>query len=192
MTLVVMTEGKLDFYTDQGIRGKTQDPVLGATARLLRTPAWTVSAYVSLKPPLTTTYDVYRSGWDHGAGITARWQPSPRHVAYGGLGFVRRPHGSGPYDHLAFGSMRDAWGAHLGWEWRPSARWRPYLDLVLQSGFLPPQAWQKLDRPSLQHDLGIHWQPGRDWVLTFRYMNNVTHNENTADMGFGAALTVRF
>jgi len=192
MALVVMAHGELVFYSDQGIRGKPQDPVLGVTARLASGGAWNVSAYASVKPPTTTMYDVFRSGWDHGAGITARWQPSPRHVLHGGAGFIRRPGGSDAYEHLAFGSMRDAWGAHLGWEWRPSARWRPYLNLIAQSGFLPPQPGQKLDRGSLQHDLGIHWQPGRSWALTFRYVNNVTHNENTADMGLGAALTWSF
>ena len=57
--------------------------------------------------------------------------------------------------------------------------------------FLPPQLHQHLDRPSLQHDLGVHWQVHPRWLLTLRYLNNLTHNENTADMGFGFSLSTR-
>jgi hypothetical protein len=49
-----------------------------------------------------------------------------------------------------------------------------------------------LDRPSLQHYLGFHWQIKKDLVFTFRYLNNITHNENTADMGFELSLTASF
>jgi hypothetical protein len=33
------------------------------------------------------------------------------------------------------------------------------------------------------------WQLGRRTVFTFRYLNNITHNENTADMGFVLGLS---
>ncbi|HEX9011479.1 MAG TPA: DUF3187 family protein [Holophagaceae bacterium] len=192
VTMMVMTYGHLDFYSDQSVRGKTQDPTLGVLHRISGGPTWTLSAYLSLKPPLTTTYGVFRSGWDHAAGLTGRWQPSPRHVFYGGFGFIRRPGGSAAYNTMAFGSFRDAWGGHGTWEYRRWRKIRPFLQLYLESGFLPKQPYQKLDRPSLQHDLGFHWQLGKATVFTFRYLNNITHNENTADMGFGISLTTSF
>ncbi|WP_257309410.1 DUF3187 family protein [Geothrix fuzhouensis] len=192
ITLMVMTNGHLVFYSDQPIRGKTQDPTIGLTHELSSGPTWRLSAYMSLKPPMTTTYDIYRSGWDHSLGLTGRWQPNTHHVFYGGLGFIRRPGGSAAYNTMAFGSLRDAWGAHSTWEYRRWHKVRPFLQLYLQSGFLPKQPYQKLDRPSLQHDLGFHWQIKKDVVFTFRYLNNITHNENTADMGFGASLTASF
>ncbi|MDE2103324.1 MAG: DUF3187 family protein [Patescibacteria group bacterium] len=192
VTLMVMTHGHLDFYSDQSIRGKTQDPTIGLLHRITGGPTWTLSAYVSLKPPMTTTYGIYRSGWDHAAGLTGRWQPSLHHVFYGGFGFIRRPGGSAAYNTMAFGSFRDAWGAHGTWEYRRWRKVRPFLQLYLESGFLPKQPYQKLDRPSLQHDLGFHWQFRKAMVFTFRYLNNITHNENTADMGFGISLTASF
>jgi hypothetical protein len=98
LTLVVMTNGKLDFYSDQAIRGKTQDATIGVLHRFAGGPTWNFSAYLSIKPPLTTAYNVYRSGWDHSAGITGRWQPVSRHVFYWGGGFIRRPAGNMAYN----------------------------------------------------------------------------------------------
>lgn len=192
VTLMVMTYGHLDFYSDQIIRGKTQDPTVGLLHRVTGGPTWTLSAYLALKPPITTTYGIFRSGWDHSLGLTGRWQPNLHHVFYGGFGFIRRPSGSAAYNAMAFGSFRDAWGAHGTWEYRRWRKVRPFLQLYLESGFLPKQPYQKLDRSSLQHDLGFHWQIKKNLVFTFRYLNNITHNENTADMGFGASLTASF
>jgi len=187
LTLVVMERGELRFYSDHGIRGKPQDPVIGLTHRLFAHDRGCLSLAFSVKPPITRTYDVYRSGWDHTLALTGRWQPSQAHVFHYGAGYVARPHGSSA--HTGFGAFRDGLGAHAGWEWRPSPRFRPFLQLLYQSGYLRPQVYQKLDRPSLQHDLGFHWQLGRRTVFTFRYLNNITHNENTADMGFVLGLS---
>jgi len=192
LTLVVMTHGELKFYSDQSIRGKTQDPTLGMLHRFAGGPTWELSAYGALKPPLTATYSVYRSGWDYALGLSGRWQPLSRHVFYFGGAFVGRPAGSADYNNLAFGGMRDGWGAHGTWEYRGWPRFRPFFQLYAQSGYLPKQPYQKLDRPSLQHDLGFHWPLRKDLVLTFRYLNNLTHNENTADMGLGLSLDARF
>lgn len=192
IALMVMTHGQLVFYSDQRIRRKSQDPTFGLVHEISEGPTWKLSGYMSLKPPLTTNYDVFKSGWDHSVGLTGRWQPVTKHVFYGGFGFIRRPGGSVTYNNMAFGSLRDAWGAHTTWEYRRWRKVRTFLQLYLQSGFLPKQPYQKLDRPSLQHDLGFHWQIKKDLVFTFRYLNNITHNANTADMGFGASLTVSF
>ena len=59
-------------------------------------------------------------------------------------------------------------------------------------GYLPTQVYQKLDQYSLQHDLGFHWLLWKNTTLTFRYLNNITHNENTADMGLGLSVDARF
>jgi len=192
MALVVMTRGHLDFYTDQAIRGKPRDPTVGILHRVAGGTSWDLSAYLSLKPALTSSYNVYRSGWDHSFGLSGRWQPVARHTFYWGGGFIRRPGGSHAYNAMAFGSMRDAWGAHGTWEYRGWPRLRPFFQLYLQSGYLPEQPYQKLDRISLQHDLGFHWPFTRNTTFTFRYLNNITHNENTADMGFGVSLTMAF
>ena len=192
LTLVVMTHGQLQFFSDQPIRGKTQDPTVGLVHLVLQDPVWTVSVYGAVKPPITTTYDIYSSGWDQTLGVTARWQPGPRQVYYFGAGFIRRPGGSLAYNASPFGGMRNGWGAHGTWEYRRWQRVRPFFQLYAQTGYLRPQPSQKLDRPSLQHDLGIHWQLRRDTTLTCRYLNNITHNENTADMGLGLILTAAF
>ena len=189
VTLVVAQYGKLLFYNDQRTVGRTQDPVLGLTQRLLQTPEWTVSGTFSLKPPLTHTYEVYQSGWDQSYGITAQWRAAPRHVFYFGGAFISRPHGSPDYTALGF---RDGVGLHATWEYRKWRTVQPYLQLYWQSGYLPPQPYQHFDQPSLQHDLGVHWHWTPRTTLTFRYLNNISHNGNTADMGLGASLTAHF
>ena len=189
VTLVVAQFGKLTFFSDERVLGKPQDPVLGLTHRVLQTPAWTVSATFSLKPPLTHTYDIYRSGWDQSYGITAQWKAAPRHVFYFGGAFIQRPHGSP--DYTAFG-FKDGVGLHASWEYRKWRRVQPFFQLYWQSGYLPPHAYQQFDRPSLQHDLGVHWHWTPHTTLTFRYLNNITHNGNTVDMGLGASLTAHF
>ena len=141
---------------------------------------------------MTSLYGAYRSGWDHALGLTMRWQPSARHAFYVGGDYLRRPRGSYAYNTAPFGIIRNGWGLQGTWEYRKWNRFRPFLQLYAQSGYLPKQPYQKLDRPSLQHDLGFHWQFRQNAVFTFCYLNNITHNENTADMGLGVGLTASF
>lgn len=189
VTLAVAQHGKVVFFNNERVLGKTQDPVLGLTHRLLQTPAWTLSAAFSLKPPLTHTYDTYRSGWDQSYGLTALWRAAPRHVFYFGGAFLQRPHGSPGYTAIGF---RDGVGLHATWEYRRWRRTQPFLQFYWQSGYLPTQAYQHFDQPSLQHDLGVHWHWTPHTTLTFHYMNNITHWGNTADMALGASLTAHF
>lgn len=192
VTVMVMEYGQVRFYSDDHIRGKTQDPVLGTTLRLYQGQQWTVSAVASVKPPITEAYGLYRSGWDHSFSVSSRWQPSSNHVFYGGTGYVRRPRGNGAYNAFPLCHFRDGVGAHATWEYRRNRKLRPFIQLYYQTGYLPAQPSQSLDQGSLQHDLGIHWQVARKTVLTFRYLNNITHNANTADMGLGLSLSTLF
>ena len=45
-----------------------------------------------------------------------------------------------------------------------------------------------MDRSTLVHDLGVHCRLGPRTVATFSYVNNISHNENTADMGLALRL----
>lgn len=189
VTLAVASYGKVTFYNADRILGKTQDPVLGLTHRVLQSPKWTLSATFSFKPPVTHTYDVYQSGWDQTYGLTAQWRAASRHVFYFGGGYVHRPHGSPAYNSIGF---RDGVGVHATWEYRKWRTVQPFLQLYWQSGYLHPQPYQHFDQPSLQHDLGIYWHWTRRTTLTVHYMNNITHWGNTADMALGASLTAHF
>jgi hypothetical protein len=192
LTLAVAVHGQVTFYTEEASRGKAQDPTFGVMHRFLAGPRGELSAYLVVKPPLTTMFGVYGTGWDHGFGLTARWQVDQNHVWYAGVGFIRRPKGNLPFTTTAFGRMTGGWGAHGTWEYRRWRRLRPYVQLYAQSGFLQEQPLQNLHRPSLQHDVGCHWLFRPNAALTLRYLNNLTHNQNTADMGLGLNLTVTF
>lgn len=189
VALAVARHGKVSFYNDQRILGKPQDPVLGLTHRLVAGPDGVLSASFSLKPPLTHTYDVYRSGWDQTYGLTGAWRASRRHMLYAGAGFIRRPHGSPGYTEIGF---RNGAGAHATWEYRRWPRVQPFIQLYWQSGYLRRQPYQHFDQPSLQHDVGMHWHWTPHTTLTFHYLNNISHWGNTADMGLGASLTAHF
>lgn len=190
-TLFVIEHGKLTFFNQERTRGKLQDPTIGLTHRMLEHGGLRVSGYFSIKPPLTEMYGVYRSGFDPSIGISARFQPGKRHVFYSGIGYVARTHGSAAYNHIGDSGFRNGWGGHGTWEYRPGGRWRPFAQLYWQSGYLNKHPYQKLDRPSLQHDLGVHWQFLPKAVISFRYINNITHNANTIDVGFGLSLNFK-
>lgn len=192
VVLVVMAAGQLLFYNDETIRGKTQDPSIGLTRRLASGGTWTLSGHVSLKVPLTTTYAAYRSGWEQSYGLSGRWQPVPRHLFHFGGAFIHRPRGNAAYTAMTQGGLRDGLGAHLGWEYRRAVRLHPFFQLHFQTGLMRPQPYQKLDRSSLQHDLGFHWHFRPEAALSLHYVNNITHNENTADMALGIGLDMRF
>lgn len=192
LTLVVLEHGKVTFFNQERIRGKTQDPTVGLVHRFLEQGSWRASAHFALKPPMTQTYGVFRSGWDPTLGVSARFQSSILHVFYGGLGYVARTSGSAAYNRIGDEGFRRGWGAHGTWEYRPRGKWRPFIQLYWQSGYLKNHPYQMLDKPSLQHDLGVHWQFHSKAVMSFRYLNNITHNANTADMGLGLSLTMNF
>lgn len=192
ITLVVMERGNLRFYSDRFVRGKTQDPVLGSMHQLVERSDFTLSLALALKPPITTAYDVYRSGWDHSLSLTGKWRPFRNNILYFGSGYVRRPNGNAAFRDFPEGNFRDGLGAHVTWEYRGRSYIRPFFQFYWQSGYLHPQSGQKLDRPSLQHDLGFHWYVSSRTALTLRYLNNITHNENTADMGIGLSLVHSF
>jgi hypothetical protein len=87
--------------------------------------------------------------------------------------------------------IKDQIAGHLGWEWRGWARVRPFLVLVYHDGLTSQGPGATLDRPSVIHDLGLHLRLGPKVAATFSYINNITHNENTADMGLSLRLAVR-
>lgn len=189
VTLAVAQYGKVIFFTNERVLGKTQDPVLGLTHRLLTRGSWSLSATFSLKPPITHTYDAYRSGWDQTYGLTGAWRGRGRHAFYYGAAFIRRPNGSPAYIDIGY---RDGVGAHVAWEYRRWPTVQPFFQLYWQSGYLARMPYQHFDQASLQHDLGVHWHWTPRTTLTLRYLNNITHWGNTADMGLGVSLTAHF
>lgn len=187
--LAVIQQGSLVYYSDRSAAPRLQDPVFGLTQSLNATPDFALSANAKVKPAMMRSQVGVRAGWDWGLQLTARWSPNPSMDIYFGLGGVRRESGSLAFNQLGF---RNQFGAHFMVEgWRESA-WRPFLQLLLLSGAAYPMAGQKLGLSSLQHDLGVHWVRAPGLVFTLSYMNNITNNENTADMAFSLEMTWRF
>jgi hypothetical protein len=179
--VVVIQNGQVKYYTSSGNSGQLLDPVFGYTQRLLSSPTGSLAISGSLKPALMSTQFDLQSGWDTGAQLTGRWSPSPDLDFYYGFGGVHRESGSHSFNQFGF---RDQKGGHLMVESLVNPTWRPFFQLLYLSGSTFPLAGQRLNQPSLQHDLGVHLMLGQNQVLTLRYMNNITNNENTADMAF--------
>ena len=188
LVVAMMAKGQVTFYSDDPIKRKPQDPVLGLVHQLALGEASGLSLTASVKPPLTKTYDVYQSGWDTQLGLAGWWAFGGEELTYG-LAYTHRATGSAAYEAIGF---RDELGGHLGLRWRTKRRLQPYIQLQYLSGFARPIEGATFHRPAFTHDLGLHWFWTPKTFATFRYVNNISHNENTADMAFAAGITTRF
>jgi len=137
---------------------------------------------------MTRSYGTFRAGWDLEGGLSGWWQPNATQVVYAGLAYTHRGKGNSSYNALDYTSDL---GAHLTWQFRRNRAVQPFIQLYYLSGFTTPQPFAKLQEGSLQHDVGFHVHLDRRATLTFRYINNITHHENTDDASFAASLTWR-
>ncbi len=189
LVVAMMARGQVTFYSDDPIKRKPQDPVLGIVHQLMEGSSGGLSLTASVKPPLTKTYDVYQSGWDTQAGLSGWWDFAPGHQLTYGAAYTHRATGSAAYEQIGY---RHEAGGHLGLRWRTKKALQPYLQLQFLSGFARPIEGATFHRPAFTHDLGLHWFFTPRAFATFRYVNNVSHNENTADMAFAVGITARF
>jgi hypothetical protein len=88
--------------------------------------------------------------------------------------------------------FRDQLGIHAMVEgWRRGA-WRPFFQLVYLTGTSYPVPQTMWSKPSLQQDLGLRWLCTPNLVFTFRYLKDITTNDNTMEMGLIMEATWRF
>ncbi|BDU78373.1 DUF3187 family protein [Mesoterricola sediminis] len=180
--------GKLDFLRLGPSATRLQDPVLGLVHQLRASERGGLSATLAVKPPLANAYGTFRAGWDVAAGFSGWWRPTPGQTVYAGAAWTFRGRGNAAYDRLDY---RPDLGAHLTWEGRRGRAVQPFLQLYFLSGFSTPRPFAKLHEGSLQHDLGVHVHLSPRAFLTLRYINNITHHENTDDASFAAGVTVK-
>ncbi len=189
LVVAMMARGQVTFYSEDPIKRKPQDPVLGIVHQLFTGTEGGLSLTASVKPPLTRTYDVYESGWDTQVGASGWWDFAPGHQLTFGGAYTHRAIGSAAYEAIGY---RDEGSAHLGIRWRTSKPVQPYLQLQVLTGFARRIEGATFHRPAFTHDLGVHWFWSPRTFATFRYVNNISHNENTADMAFAVGVTTRF
>ncbi|HEX9010229.1 MAG TPA: DUF3187 family protein [Holophagaceae bacterium] len=180
--------GRLDFVREGPQPTRLQDPLIGVIHQLRQEGDTGLSATLTVKPPMTTAYGSYRSGWDVEGGLSGWWNLSPAQALYAGAAYTHRGRGNAAYNRLDYTSDL---GAHLTWVGRRNRAVQPFLQLYFLSGFSTPQPFAKLHEGSLQHDLGVHVHLDRRATLTFRYINNITHHENTDDASFAVSVTWR-
>jgi hypothetical protein len=188
LVIATMAKGKVTFYSEEPFRMKPQDPLVGIVQELFSGPEGGLSFTAVAKPPLTTTYDVYRSGLDLQAGVSGWYEDGGNHTWYGGAAYTHRSHGSAAFEEVGY---TDELGAHAGVRWRVTSRVQPFLQLYYLSGFARRRDGARFDLPAFEHDLGLHVFLTKGLALTFRYLNNISHNENTMDMAFAVGVTVK-
>lgn len=188
LSIVVIQRGEVVVFSQRSTRAHPEDPILTVLQRIHESADWTISLSGSLKVPLTRWNGVYRSDWDASASLLCQWRPSEHHTIDLGGGYLRRGiKDGGPSPFF----IKDQGAGHLGWEWR---RWpwvRPYFLLIGTSGLVSAEPGSKLHKSALIHDVGIHLRLGKSTALTLSYINNISHNENTADVGVALRLSVR-
>ncbi|WP_026853257.1 DUF3187 family protein [Geothrix fermentans] len=189
LTMAIIQKGRVVYFSQEPVRFHPVDPALTVFHRIYERPRLTVGLLGVLKIPATRFDGRFRSDWDSSAGLTFQWRISPNQVVNGGGAYLRRniQGGNGQNPFL----IKDQIAGHLGWEWHGWSRVRPFLVLVYHDGLTSQGPGATLDRPSVVHDLGMHVRLGPRTALTFSYINNITHNENTADMGLALRLAVR-
>jgi hypothetical protein len=189
MTTLIVQHGHLVHFTQTSVRLRPVDPVLAVVHRFYARPKFTISFLGALQIPATTFAGQFRSDWDSSAGVSFQWRPSQDLVINGGGAYLRRglKGGVGPSPFL----IKDQIAGHLGWEWHRWSRIRPFVVLIYHDSLTSQGPGATLDKPSVIHDLGLHVRMGARSTLTFSYINNITHNENTADMGLALRLSLR-
>jgi hypothetical protein len=189
LTFAIVQKGQVVYFSQDPVRFHPVDPVVALVHRFYESPRLTVSFLGALQIPATRFGGEFRSNWDSSAGLTFQWQLSPNQVVNGGGAYLRRniKGGIGQSPFL----IKDQIAGHLGWEWRGWSRVRPFLVLVYHDGLTSQGPGATLDKPSVIHDLGMHVRLSARTALSFSYINNITHNENTSDMGLALRLAVR-
>ncbi len=189
LTIAIIQKGQVIHFTQTPVRFRPVDPVLAVIHRLYEDPSLTLSFLGAVQIPATTFAGEFRSNWDSSADVIFQWRPTHNQAFNGGVAYLRRDMkgGNGVNPFL----IKDQIAGHLGWEWQGWSRVRPFLVLVYHDALTSQGPGATLDKPSVIHDLGVHVRLGARTAMTFSYINNITHNENTADMGLALRLTVR-
>jgi hypothetical protein len=188
LTMVVIEKGQVKFFTETPVKDRPVDPVLTLVHALSQTDTLSTSVLATVQIPTTRWAGSYRSNWDASLGLALKWEPASADLAVdAGTAYIRR---SKLLENPSPFFLKDQAAAHAALELRNWDRVHPYFMLVFVTGLTGPEPGNKLNRPSLCHDLGVHVRTGPHSVFTFGYINNITHNENTADMEFCARLTV--
>jgi hypothetical protein len=189
LTTVIIQKGQVVHFSQTAVRLHPVDPVLAVIHRLHEGPELTLSFLSALQVPATRFAGQLRSDWDSSAGLSFQWRPAENLVVNGGAAYLRRglKGGAAPNPFL----IKDQIAGHLGWEWRGWSRVRPFLVLLYHDALTSQGPGATLDKPSVIHDLGVTVRLGPRSALTFSYINNITNNENTADMGLAMRLAVR-
>lgn len=187
--VILIKNGQVTYYSDRGVRPTMLDPLLGLTHNLYESDRFAMALNLQVKPPVTRDLYDARNGWDSALQFTGRWSPNASVDTYFGTGAVHRQSGSLLFNRDGF---RDQLGIHAMVEgWRRGA-WRPFFQLVYLTGTSYPVPQTMWSKPSLQQDLGLRWLCTPNLVFTFRYLKDITTNDNTMEMGLIMEATWRF
>lgn len=187
--IIVVQNGNVVVFSQEKIDAQFEYPIVQIFNKAFENKNLTITFVGSIQFPGSHWHGVYRSKWDSSLGIASQWRPNSRQTIDSGVAYLRRglrKDGPAPF------FIKDQVAAHLGWEWRAWSRCRPYILLLGTNGITYSGPGSKLDRFSLVHDLGAHIRTGNRSAITIGYINNISHNENTSDMGLSIKYSTFF
>jgi hypothetical protein len=169
----------------QGASTSLGDVVLSAKVGLLDGPNSALAVVVEAKAPTGDEEKLAGSGsWDFGLSVVGTGAPGlGRHVVHWGLGWTA----IGDVEALPI-DLDDKLSGFVGYEYRPSPRWSVVAQLQAESSGLPAGVDGPHDDPRAGLAVGFHH--GRDsWQVSAGFIENLTTNDNTTDLGlfFSAA-----
>ncbi len=191
LTLVVLQRGEVITFRQKPIRFQATDPVLSFVWRACARDGWSLSATGALQVPLVSFEGHIRTTWDFSTGLLVQSPVRDGWSLNGGVAYLRRGTQGGFRAANPF-LVKDQAAGHVGIQYEGWRRVRPYLVLLYHDGLLVGRTSAALDQPALNHDLGVHIRIARNAALTLGYINNITHNENTADMAFEVRVSAKF
>jgi hypothetical protein len=189
ITTFVVQKGQVTYYNEEGSWRKWENPTLSLSQLVFDQNRLRVSLSTHVQLPLTSN-EGHKARCEYSLQANARWELNSSNIFYFGFGHISRER-SAELNELNLETFNHGQGANIGWEYRDGSRIRPFAQLYYQSGYFKNDPNDSLNRYSILCDLGFHWQIYTKTVLTLSYINNLSHNQNTADMSLAFRIAYR-
>lgn len=155
------------------------DLVVSAQVGLFSRDRSAISVVLEAKAPTGDEAGLAGSGaWDYGVSLVgSAASGSERHLCHWGLGwFALGEPQSLPID------FDDKLSGYIGYEYRPNERWSVVAQAQVESSALPDKPGARHGDPRAGIAVGFH-RGGERWQMSAGFLENLTTNDNTLDLG---------
>ncbi len=155
------------------------DAVLSAKIGLVQGASHAVALIVEAKAPTGDEEGLAGSGaWDYGLSVVGSFSgDSGRHLWHGGLGWFSL----GAPEQLPI-EFEDKVSAYFAYEYSPNERWSIVAQALVESAGLPEKTGAPHGDPRAGVAVGFH-RGGERWQISAGFLENLTTNDNSIDLG---------